>query len=118
MNLAKEALMYSWDYVRLFTQSREKNRDEMVEIVINRMFDYANIKKTYEEILDEQFDKDYEESWYAHYQMTEAQNARWKKWLKWYISKIYSYYTPKIIEREVAMIDLMWGLKIKDFENK
>lgn len=121
MNLVKEALRYSCDYAKLLVLSKEKNKERMIETIIDRMFEYANIDMTYERILDEQFDHSHEEPWYSHYQMTEAQNTRWKKWLKWYISKIYSYYTPKIIEREVAMIDLMWGLRIKDwkkFEDK
>ena len=115
MNLVKEALKYGCDYVQLLVLSKEKNRERMIETVIDRMFEYANIDMTYSKILDEQFNNDYEEPWYSHYQMTEEQNKRWKKWLRWYVSKVYYFYTPKVIEREVAMIDLMWGLKIKDW---
>ena len=44
--------------------------------------------------------------------MTEAQQAEWKEWAFSYLKKKKRGWSKKLIEREVAMFDLCYGLKI------
>jgi hypothetical protein len=44
--------------------------------------------------------------------MTEAQRDEWKEWGISYLNKKKKGWGKKLIEREVAMIDLCYGLKI------
>ena len=89
-----------------------KQKQEQFGIdVINKMFEIAGHKVTYDDI------KDRKDDWYSQWTMTTEQNEQWKKWGITEIKKQFRYNT-KIAEREMGMISLMWGLKFSDFDKK
>jgi hypothetical protein len=46
--------------------------------------------------------------------MTMEQDDEWQEWGKKYLMKLFRF-PAKMAEREMNMIRLMWGLKLKDF---
>ena len=85
----------------------KKNKDEIVvEEMINKMFEIAGHQVTFEDI------KGRTDKWYQEWTMTEAQNKEWREWGIKYLKKkkgLYKHYA----ERQMAMFDLMYGLKIE-----
>ncbi len=83
-----------------------KNKDLIiVETMINKMFEIAGHSVTYEDI------KDRKDNWYQQWTMTEEQNKEWREWGLKYLKKqkgLLKYFA----ERQMAMFDLMYGLKI------
>jgi hypothetical protein len=92
--------------------SREEKNQKMVRDLINKMFEIAGHNVTYDDI------KDRKDEWFTEWTMTMEQNNEWKKWGREYLKKEMKIW-PKLVEREMEMISLMWGLKFSDFdENK
>ena len=84
-----------------------KNKDEIiVEVIINKMFEIAGHNVTFEDI------KGRTDNWYQQLTMTEEQNKEWREWGTKYLKKskhLVKYYA----ERQMAMFDLNYGLKIE-----
>ena len=78
---------------------------EIVKTVINKMFEIAQHNVIYEDIVE------LEINWYNQWTMTKEQNQRWKKWGIEYLRK-KARWSKRMAEREMAMFDLMYGLKI------
>lgn len=76
------------------------------------MFEIAENKLTYDDI------KETKEEWYKINTMTQAQNDEWKKWTLEYLTKQKLAYNKTMATRNVAMLDLMYGLKISDLDLK
>lgn len=82
----------------------DKKRLEIVTTMINKMFEIAGHSVTYDDIVNRKDD------WYAQWTMTEEQNKEWREWGISYFRKKARF--PKYMaEREMAMFDLMYGLK-------
>jgi hypothetical protein len=47
--------------------------------------------------------------------MTMEQNGEWVDWGKKYLKETFKW-NKKVCEREMAMINLMWGLKYSNYE--
>ena len=85
---------------------RKNKNDVIVETMINKMFKIAGHQVTFEDI------KGRTDNWYQQWTMTEEQNKKWRDWGVKYLKKqkgLYEYYA----EREMAMFDLNYGLKIE-----
>ena len=82
-------------------------KEDIVRLVINKMFDIAGHDVCYEDIVDRKDD------WYRDWEMTEQQAKDWMKWMVEFF-KTECKYPTKIAEREAAMINLMWGLKYRN----
>lgn len=85
-----------------------KSKEEHLKIIINKMFEIAGNKLTYDDV------KETKEDWWHINTMTQAQNDEWKEWMEEYITKQKLVYSKKLANREVAMLDLMYGLRVID----
>ena len=90
-------------------KSRKKRPqgEEIVRTIINKMFEIAGHNVTYDDI------KDRKDNWYQQWTMTEEQNKKWREWGTKYLKKskhLVKYYA----ERQMAMFDLNYGLKINN----
>jgi hypothetical protein len=92
------------------TRKRRPTPEEKVVTIINKMFEIAGHKVTYDDI------KDRKDAWYADWTMTVAQDEEWKKWMQEYFIKECKM-VKGLVSREAAMISLMWGLKLSDYES-
>ncbi len=88
--------------------TREEKMNLLVIDLINKMFEYAGHNVTYDDI------KDRKDDWYTEWTMTMDQNKEWMEWGRNEIKKRLKW-SKKIAEQEMAMINLMWGLKYSDF---
>ena len=82
-----------------------KKSDNILETIINKMFEIAGYNICYNDILHRKDD------WYAQYTMTKEQEAEWMKWGEEYIRKSRVWYS-KLGKKEMGKINLMYGLKI------
>ena len=89
---------------------RQNKNQIVVETLINKMFEIAGHQVTYNDI------KDRTDAWYAEWTMTEEQEHEWRAWGTVYIKKKFRFTKP-MAERQMSMINLMWGLKTV-FDNK
>ena len=89
--------------------SLEQKREKMVVDMINKMFEIAGYKVTYDDI------KDRKDNWYAQWTMTVEQNDEWKDWGQKYLMKELKM-AKKYAETQMGMISLMWGLKFSNFD--
>ena len=88
--------------------SREQKREQAVIDLINQMFIIAGHEVTYDDV------KDRKDDWYAQWTMTVAQSEEWRKWGENYLRK--NLKVPKYLaEREMAWVNLQWGLKYSDY---
>ena len=86
-----------------------KQKANVAEELINQMFIIAGHPEvSYNDILGR------EDAWYTEWTMTEAQRDEWKEWCFNYLKKNKKAWTKRLVEREVAMFDLCYGLKIDD----
>ena len=86
-----------------------KQKANVAEELINQMFIIAGHPEvSYNDILGR------EDAWYTEWTMTEAQRDEWKQWCFNYLKKNKKAWTKRLVEREVAMFDLCYGLKIDD----
>ena len=88
--------------------TREEKRQQAVIDIINQMFVIAGHEVTYDDI------KDRKDDWYAQWTMTTAQSEEWRAWGEAYLRKNFKF-NKYLAEREMAMINLMWGLKYSDY---
>lgn len=87
---------------------KNKKIDIGVEL-INKMFEVAGHSVTFDDI------KERTDNWYTQWTMTEEQNKEWREWGIDYLKKKKRW--PKYLaEREMAMFDLCYGLKIEQNE--
>ena len=91
--------------------TRQEKWDQAVVDLINEMFKIAGHSVTYDDI------KDRKDNWFQQLTMTEAQYNEWKLWGKKYLIKKLRL-SAKWAENEMAMVGLMWGLKLSDFPNE
>lgn len=89
---------------------RQNKNQIVVETLINKMFEIAGHQVTYNDI------KDRTDAWYTQWTMTEEQEQEWRTWGTVYIKKKFRFTKP-MAERQMSMINLMWGLKTV-FDNK
>jgi hypothetical protein len=89
--------------------SREQKREQAVIDLINQMFIIAGHQVTYDDI------KDRKDDWYTQWEMTVEQADEWKSWGENYLRKTFKM-NKYLAEREMAMINLMWGLKYSNWE--
>lgn len=82
-------------------------RANIVDHLINK--ELAYVGKTMEDIKDDP-------EWYRNNTMTKEQYEEWKEYSKKLMKKVLKYKKP-FIDREFAMLDLMYGLKVLE-ENK
>ena len=85
--------------------TRAQREELILPDLINKMFEIAGHQVTYEDI------KDRKDAWYAQWTITEQQYDEWKLWGKKYLMKNLRMYA-KMAERQMAMVGLMWGLKL------
>ena len=71
--------------------------------IINQMFIIAGHELRYDDVVGRK------DNWFQQYTMTEAQREEWKQWGIKYLKK--KRYLKKMAEREMAFIDLYFGLK-------
>ena len=90
--------------------TREQKREKAVVDLINQMFIIAGHDVTYDDIKGRQDD------WYTQWTMTVEQSEEWRKWGENYLRKNLKL-NKYMAEREMAMVNLMWGLKYSDWEN-
>jgi hypothetical protein len=88
---------------------RKNKNDIIVETLINKMFEVAGHNVTFEDI------KGRTDNWYQQWTMTEEQNQEWREWGIKYLKKQKGLF-KHFAEREMAMFDLMYGLKTEQKE--
>jgi hypothetical protein len=81
--------------------------EEVIEHLINKMFEYANLPQRYDDI------KDRKDEWYKEYTMTQDQSYAFKAYAIPYLRKALKtgHYTA---DTEYQWFDLVYGLKISD----
>lgn len=89
--------------------SRSEKQEQFIVDVINKMFEIAGHKVTYNDI------KGRKDDWYTQWTMTTAQNDEWNEWGVSEIRKRFRY-NKEWAKKEMGMITLMWGLKFSDFD--
>ena len=89
--------------------TREQKREKAVVDLINQMFIIAGHDVTYDDVAGRKDD------WYAQWTMTVEQGEEWKKWGENYLRKNLKV-NKYLAEREMAMVNLMWGLKYSNWE--
>ena len=80
-----------------------------LEIILNKMFEISNNQLTYNDILERT------DNWYQQYTMTEDQRKEWMNWSVEYLRKKKKW-NKKLCIREIAMVDLCYGLKTIDLK--
>jgi hypothetical protein len=83
------------------------NESLVVETLLNKMFEISGHEVRYADIVKRK------DNWYQEYTMTREQNVEWNKWGVEYMKKEFKMYAG-FAERQMTMIDLMWGLKIEE----
>ena len=84
-----------------------KVNNVIIKEIIDQMFIIAGYPEvSYDDVVGRK------DEWYLEYTMTEDQNKEWRDWAISYLKKKRFY--KKIAEREIAMIDLFCGHKIKN----
>lgn len=84
-----------------------KVNDVILKEIINQMFIIAGHPEvSYDDVIGRK------DAWYLEWTMTEDQNKEWRDWAVAYLKKKRFY--KKIAEKEIAMLDLYCGLKIKN----
>lgn len=81
-----------------------KKQEQIVIDVINKMFEISGHAVTYDDI------KDRKDTWYNDWSMTEDNYQEWQCWGKKYLKSSLRM-SDILVEREMAMIGLMWGLR-------
>jgi hypothetical protein len=84
--------------------SYEEKKEKLFVDIINKMFEIAGHKVTFEDI------KDRKDAWYNDWTMTEDQYNEWRKWGCKELKKKLKL-TDVYADRQMSMIGLNWGLK-------
>lgn len=79
---------------------------QVVKILINKMFEIAGHDIKYEQLLERKDD------WYSQYTWTEEQQNEWITWGEEFLYKKYAR-AKKGAQTEMAMFNLNYGLKIQ-----
>lgn len=82
-------------------------KNNVVNHLINK--ELAYVGKTIEDIKDDP-------EWYRNNTMTKEQYEEWKEYSKKTLKKVLRF-NKKFIDREFAMLDLMYGLKVIEEDN-
>jgi len=88
--------------------TREQKREQAVIDLINQMFIIAGHDVTYDDVVGV-------EDWYTQWTMTVEQSEEWREWGENYLRKNLKL-NKRLAEREMAMVNLMWGLKYSNWE--
>ncbi len=88
--------------------SREEKSKMFIVDLINKMFEISGHDVTYDDI------KDRKDNWFQQWEMTYEKGEKWKQWGILEIKKRLKM-NQHLAEREMAMINLMWGLKYSNF---
>jgi len=88
--------------------TRQEKMDIFVRDVINKMFEISGHDVTFDDI------KDRKDDWFTQWTMTFEQGEQLKQWGITEIKKRFKF-SQHLAEREMAMINLMWGLKYSDW---
>jgi predicted ArsR family transcriptional regulator len=88
--------------------SREEKSQMFLVDAINKMFEISGHDITYEDV------KDRKDNWFQQWEMTYEQGEQWKQWGVLELKKRLKL-NQHLAEREMAMINLMWGLKYSNF---
>jgi UDP-galactopyranose mutase len=82
---------------------------KIVKHLINKMFEYAYVPQTYDDIIHRK------DEWYQEHTMTQEQSDAFKDYAIRYLKRELksSYYKA---DTEYQWFDLMWGLKISDVD--
>lgn len=86
---------------------QEKSKMFLVD-VINKMFEIAGHDVTYDDI------KDRKDNWFQQWSMTYEQGEQWKQFGISELRKRLKL-NQRLAEREMAMINLMYGLKYSNW---
>jgi hypothetical protein len=83
------------------------NSQKIVEHLINKMFEYAHIPQTFNDI------KDRKDEWYREFTMTQEESNAFKDYAIRYLKRELKtgYYKA---DTEYQWFDLMYGLRISD----
>jgi hypothetical protein len=84
--------------------SYEEKKEKLFVDIINKMFEIAGHKVTFEDI------KVRKDAWYNDWTMTEDQYNEWRKWGSKELKKKLKL-TDVYADRQMSMIGLNWGLK-------
>ena len=78
---------------------------EMIECIISKQLKPFN--KTYFDVLKE-------DDWFSKYEVTAKENDKWVEWgIKFLKNNSKNSLISALAEKEMRMINLQWGLKIK-----
>jgi hypothetical protein len=91
--------------------SYQEKRDNLIIEILNKMFEFAGHKVTFEDI------KDRQDAWYNDWTITEDQYDKWKEWGTKQIKKKLKY-TDVYADRQMSMIGSNWGLKFEKEKNE
>ena len=83
--------------------------EELVEVVLNKMFEIAGHAVTYNDV------KDRKDEWYQQWTMTVKQNDEWRDWMVELFKKEMKLSKKQALV-QANMYSLMWGLMFSDFE--
>jgi hypothetical protein len=89
----------------------EEKKEKLFVDIINKMFEIAGHKVTFEDI------KDRKDAWYNDWTMTEDQYNEWRKWGSKELKKKLKL-TDVYADRQMSMIGLNWGLKFEKEKNE
>jgi hypothetical protein len=81
-----------------------------METLINKMFEISGNNVTFKDI------KDRKDEWYSEYTMTDDECVEWMRWGTEYLRKTLKI-TKRMAEREIAMVNLSYGLKIGETQD-
>lgn len=82
----------------------------IVETLINKMLEISGNSITFKDI------KDRKDEWYSEYTMTDEECVEWMRWGTEYLRKTLKI-TKRMAEREMAMFNLSYGLKIAETQD-
>jgi hypothetical protein len=91
--------------------SYEEKKEKLFVDIINKMFEIAGHKVTFEDI------KNRKDAWYNDWTMTEDQYNEWRKWGSKELKKKLKL-TDVYADRQMSMIGLNWGLKFEKEKNE
>ena len=86
---------------------RPPDAQKIVKHLINKMFEYAHVPQTYDDI------KDRKDEWYREFTMTQEESNAFKDYAIRYLKRELKtgYYKA---DTEYQWFDLMYGLRISD----
>lgn len=87
--------------------SKQEKVNIFTEELINRMFEIAGHKVTYQDI------KDRKDDWFHQWSMTTEQHDMWMEWMIEELRKRFRM-NKSLAKREATGISFFWGLKISD----